>query len=111
MTGNQDNAVGIAIGWTINESELESRYGREFSLFHVVQTGSRAHPAFYPAGTGGSFLWIKHLEREADHSPLTSAEVIKTWIYKSIPSCFVMHSAQLSTGTTLSSPATVSNSC
>jgi hypothetical protein len=28
---------------------------RQESLFHNVQTGSWAHPAFYPLGTGGSF--------------------------------------------------------
>jgi hypothetical protein len=27
-----------------------------FSLQHHVQTGSGAHPASYPMGTGGSFL-------------------------------------------------------
>jgi hypothetical protein len=30
--------------------------GQEFSLLHVVQTGSGAHLASYPMGTGGSFL-------------------------------------------------------
>jgi hypothetical protein len=29
--------------------------GKIFSPFHVVQTGSGAHPASYPMGTGGSF--------------------------------------------------------
>jgi hypothetical protein len=29
--------------------------GSEFSLLHVVQTGSGAHPASYPMGTGSSF--------------------------------------------------------
>jgi hypothetical protein len=28
---------------------------------------------------------VKWLEREADHSPLTSAEVKKTWVYSSTP--------------------------
>jgi hypothetical protein len=37
------------------ESELESRYGQEFYRLHVVETGSEAHPAYYPIGTGGSF--------------------------------------------------------
>jgi hypothetical protein len=41
--------------WTIEGSEFESRYGQEFSLFHVVQTGSGADAASYPIGTGGSF--------------------------------------------------------
>jgi hypothetical protein len=27
----------------------------DFSLLHVIQTGSGAHPASYPVGTGGCF--------------------------------------------------------
>jgi hypothetical protein len=41
------------------------------SLLHVIQTGSGAHPASYPMGTGG----------KADHSPLTSADVKKVALY------------------------------
>jgi hypothetical protein len=33
---------------------FESQYRQEFSLLHVVHTGSGAHPATYPMGTGGS---------------------------------------------------------
>jgi hypothetical protein len=36
-------------------SEFESRCGQEFSLLHVVQTGSGVHPTSYPMGTWGSF--------------------------------------------------------
>jgi hypothetical protein len=36
-------------------------------------------------GTGGSFPGVKRPGREADHSPPTSAEVKKMWIYTSIP--------------------------
>jgi hypothetical protein len=51
-------------------------------------TASGAHPAFYPMGTGGVLSpGLKRPEREADHSPPTSAKVKKTWIYKSTPSC------------------------
>jgi hypothetical protein len=52
--GSWDSSVGIA-----------TRYGlggpgsipavQDFSLLHSVQTGSGAHPASYPMGTGGSF--------------------------------------------------------
>jgi hypothetical protein len=44
----------MAAGWTAEGSEFEYRYGHDFSLPHV-QTGSGAHPASYPMGTGGSF--------------------------------------------------------
>jgi hypothetical protein len=61
------------------------RWGQEFSLLHVVQTGSGVHSDSYPMGTGGSFPGVKRSGREADHSPLTSAEVKKTWVYTSTP--------------------------
>jgi hypothetical protein len=48
------SAVGIATGWMTEGSEFESRWGQEFSLLHVVQTGSGVHLT-YPMGTGGSF--------------------------------------------------------
>jgi hypothetical protein len=46
-----------------------------FSLYHRVQNGSGAHPASYPMGTRGSFPGLKWPGREADHLPLSSAEV------------------------------------
>jgi hypothetical protein len=39
--------------WTTERSVFESRYGKDFYLFHSDQTGSGAHPASYPMGTGG----------------------------------------------------------
>jgi hypothetical protein len=65
--------IWLATGWTIEGSKFESRQGQEFFLLHVVQTGSGAHPASYPMGTGGCFLGVKRQGREADHSPPTSA--------------------------------------
>jgi hypothetical protein len=43
--------IGIAIGygWITEES------GQEFSLLHIVQTGSGDNPPSYPVGTEGSF--------------------------------------------------------
>jgi hypothetical protein len=57
----------------------------QFSLLHIVQTGSGVHPTSYKMGTGGSFPGVKRQGREADHSPPTSAEVKKMWIYTSTP--------------------------
>jgi hypothetical protein len=42
-------------GWTTEGSEFESRWGQEFSLLHIVQTASGAHPASYQMGMGGLF--------------------------------------------------------
>jgi hypothetical protein len=50
---------------------------RNFSLLHCVQTGPGDHPASYQIGIGGGgpSPGIKRPEREADHSPPSSAEV------------------------------------
>jgi hypothetical protein len=48
----------------------------DFSSSPCVQTGSGAHPASYPVGTGGPFPGGKARPgRDADHSPPSSAEV------------------------------------
>jgi hypothetical protein len=63
------------MGWTTEESEFESRYDQEFSLFHVIQTGSGAHPASYPMGAGEFFPGVKRPGCEADHSSPANADV------------------------------------
>jgi hypothetical protein len=45
----------LATGRTTEGLEVESRWGRDFPLLHVIQTGSGAHPASYPMGSGRSF--------------------------------------------------------
>jgi hypothetical protein len=42
----------LAKGWTAKGSDFESRQEQNFSCFRVVQTGSGAHLASYPIGTG-----------------------------------------------------------
>jgi hypothetical protein len=64
-------------------SEFEYRYGEEFSLLQIFQTGSEVHPPSYSLSTGNSFPGVKRPGREVDHSPPTSAEVKKMWIYTS----------------------------
>jgi hypothetical protein len=70
--------------------KFKSRWGQEFSLLYVVQTGSEAHPASYPIVTGSTFPGVKRPAREADHSPPTSADVKKTWVYTSTPTYIFM---------------------
>jgi hypothetical protein len=58
---------------------------RDFSLLHSVQDSTEAHPASYPVDNGvlfpedkvaSHFSWrVKWLQREADHSFPSSAEV------------------------------------
>jgi hypothetical protein len=54
---SRGSAVGIATAYGLDDREVRVRVpvGSEFSLLHIVQTGSGAHPASYPMGTGGSF--------------------------------------------------------
>jgi hypothetical protein len=54
--------------------EVRSPTGAEdFSSSPCVQTGSGAHPASYPMGTGGPFPGGKARQgRDADHSPQSS---------------------------------------
>jgi hypothetical protein len=49
---------------------------KDFSSTFCAQTSSEAHPASYPVGTRGPFPGDKaRPERDADHSPPSSAEV------------------------------------
>jgi hypothetical protein len=49
---------------------------KDFSSSLCVQTGSGAHPASCPMGTGGPFTGSKARPgRDADNSPLSIAEV------------------------------------
>jgi hypothetical protein len=75
-----DSAVGVATGYGLDERRVGIQVPAEISFLHVVQADSGAHPASYPMGTGG--LSQGH---EADHSPPSSAEVKKAWIYTFTP--------------------------
>jgi hypothetical protein len=62
------------MGWTIGVRSLTG--AEDFSSSPCIQTGSGAHPASYPMGTGGPFPGGKARPgRDANHSPPCSAEV------------------------------------
>jgi hypothetical protein len=86
-SGSRDSAVGIVTGYGLDNRGVGVLVpiGKEFSILHVAQAESGAHPASYPMGIEGSFLVVKQPEREADHSPPTNAEVKKSCIYTSTP--------------------------
>jgi hypothetical protein len=55
---SRDSSVGIASNNGLDDQVVGIRIpagGGNFSLRHRVQTGSGAHPASYPTGTGSSF--------------------------------------------------------
>jgi hypothetical protein len=65
--GLDDRAIGVRS--TAGE--------KDFSSSLCVQTGSGAHPASCTMGTAGPFPGAKaRPRRDADHSPLSSAEVV-----------------------------------
>jgi hypothetical protein len=68
----------LATGWTTGRSKFDPWQRRkDFSSILCVQTGSEAHPASCPMGTGGPFPGAKARPgRDADHSPPSSAEVV-----------------------------------
>jgi hypothetical protein len=55
------SAVGLATGYGLDCRGFGVRIpvGANFSPLHIIQTGSRVHPAPYSMGTGGSFTWDK----------------------------------------------------
>jgi hypothetical protein len=57
LVRSRDSSVGIVTGYWLDGRGVGVQVpeGREFSLLHVVQTGSGNHPASYPMGTRGSF--------------------------------------------------------
>jgi hypothetical protein len=73
------SSVSIVSGYGLEDRAIEVRSpagAKDFSCSFRVQTGSGAHPASYTMGTGGPFPGAKARPgRDADHSPLSSAEV------------------------------------
>jgi hypothetical protein len=73
------SSVSIVSGYGLDDRAIQVRSpaeGKGFSSNLCVQTGSGAHPASCPMGTGGPFAWAKARPgRDADHSAPSSAEV------------------------------------
>jgi hypothetical protein len=73
-----------------------------FSLLHRFQAGSGAHPGSYLMGTGDSFSGIKRPDREAYHSPHSSAKVKEcVALYSHSPNASWRCGGSLSIGTML----------
>jgi hypothetical protein len=76
MSRGRSGSIVSDYGLDDRAIEVRSQTGADFFSSPCVQTGSGAHPASYPMGTGGSFPGGKGRPgREADHSPPSSAEV------------------------------------
>jgi hypothetical protein len=68
----------LTMGWTTGRSGFDLRQGqRIFPLVSVSRPALGAHPTSCTMGTGGPFPGGKARPgRDADHSPLSSAEVV-----------------------------------
>jgi hypothetical protein len=79
-----DSSVGIVTGYGLDDrgSGVQFPAGAgNFSLHHHVQNGS-GPPSLLSNGYQGALsLEVKRPEREADHSPPSSAEVKNAWGY------------------------------
>jgi hypothetical protein len=88
QSGSRDSAVGIAIGYGLDDGVVGVRVpvgSRIFSSPHRPDR-LRGPPSLLFNVYGGLFSrGVKRPGREADHSPPTSAEVKKTWMYTSTP--------------------------
>jgi hypothetical protein len=83
MEDSRVSSVGIVLGYRLDDRGSRVRFpagAGNFSLHHLVQYGSGAHPASYP---GALSLGVKRLGHEADYSPPSSAEVKNAWSYTS----------------------------
>jgi hypothetical protein len=62
----RDSSVSIATGYLLEDRGPIPGKDKRISLFHCIQTSSRAHSASYPVGTGALFLEVNWPRREAD---------------------------------------------
>jgi hypothetical protein len=77
---SRDCSVGIALGYGLEDRGFRVRFPTEagnFSLHHRVQNGSGSTQPPTQWVPGALSQGVKRLGREADHSPLSSAEVKK----------------------------------
>jgi hypothetical protein len=86
LMGSRDSSVGIATGYVLDDQGGGSSSPGRVKNFHfsILSRSALGSPS-YKMGTEGSFPGVKRQGREADHSPPTSAEMKKMWIYTSTP--------------------------
>jgi hypothetical protein len=100
-----DSSVSRASGYGLDDRMIGVRFPAgtgNFSLRHRVQTGSGAHPASYPMGTGPLSFGVKRRGQEADHSPPYTTKVKEfVELYLHSPNTFSWRCVELSGGKTL----------
>jgi hypothetical protein len=83
FSGGRDSAVGIATGYGLDDRGVGVRVPVWSRIFSSPRRPDRLWGLPSLLSTG--YREVKRPKREADHSPPTSAEVKKTWIYTSTP--------------------------
>jgi hypothetical protein len=77
LDGSRVSSGSIVSDYGLDDRAIGVRSPAGAKDFSCVQTGSGAHPASSPMGTGGPFPGGKARPgRDADHSPPSSAEVV-----------------------------------
>jgi hypothetical protein len=87
------SSVGIVTAYGLDDGGVRVPVGvKNFFLTSPHHPDQLNGPSIHlPSGYKGHFYpGVKRQEREADHSPATSAEVKKTWINTSTPPYAVM---------------------
>jgi hypothetical protein len=85
---NRDSSVGIATGYGLDNRRVGVRVPVRSRIF---SSPHRSDPLWSSPSLLSNWVqgplspWVKRPGREADHSPPTSAEVKKMWIYLSTP--------------------------
>jgi hypothetical protein len=75
----------LATGWKTKGSEFESLWGARILSSPCRPDRLWGLPSLLSNGYLALSPWVKRPKREGDHSPPTSAEVKKTWVYASNP--------------------------
>jgi hypothetical protein len=85
LKGSRDSSVGIATGYRLDDRGVGFRVSVGSRIFSSSRSPHRfwGPPSLLFNGYRGLSPEVKRPEREADHSPSTSAEVKKMWIYES----------------------------
>jgi hypothetical protein len=73
----------LRVTWSKNQNSVSGK-GINFPLLLNVYTGSGAH-------LGSISPSLKQLGRKADHSALSSSEIMNKWIYTTTPHTFLLH--------------------
>jgi hypothetical protein len=91
-TESRDSAVGIATGYGMDDQGVGVRVPLRSSFPFSMSSKLAVGPIQPPIQSEQRYIssGLKRPVRDAGHSPATSAEVKKTWVYTSTPTYVFM---------------------